>query len=251
MKISLPIATLDAARPALEDLRLYDDAGNEVPYIIERPLPVAKAVQRPKSFQAMLNATATVITIETGLGQAVDGVTLETPAQNFIKAVRVEGSTDGKSWHALAQGQPIFGQRYGVGQLRVSFPAGIEKWLRLTVDDQRSPPIPFIGAKVFATSAEATPAEIQTVAIAGRDESPGESRLTLNLGAANLDVASVQIETAEPLFTRSVTLAEPQITENGIREQVIGQGVVYRVAVEGQAACRKSFRAAGESGGRA
>ena len=37
VKMSLPVETLDAARPALEDLRLYDDAGNEVPYLIERP----------------------------------------------------------------------------------------------------------------------------------------------------------------------------------------------------------------------
>jgi len=46
----LPVETLDAARPALEDLRLYDDAGNEVPYLIERPVPVTKIVQNVKSF---------------------------------------------------------------------------------------------------------------------------------------------------------------------------------------------------------
>src|ERR1039458_8553744 len=28
IKLSLPVETLDAARPALEDLRLYDDAGD-------------------------------------------------------------------------------------------------------------------------------------------------------------------------------------------------------------------------------
>jgi hypothetical protein len=31
VKMSLPVETLDAARPALEDLRLYGSAGNEVP----------------------------------------------------------------------------------------------------------------------------------------------------------------------------------------------------------------------------
>ena len=41
VKISLPVETLDAARPALEDLRLYDGAGNEVPYFIQRPAPEA------------------------------------------------------------------------------------------------------------------------------------------------------------------------------------------------------------------
>jgi hypothetical protein len=161
-------------------------------------------------------------------------VTLETPAMNFIKAVRVEGSADGQNWQRLAQGQPIFRQLYGAGQLHVSFPAGEWRWLRLTIDDQRSQPVPFTGARVHAADVEATPIELQTVAIAERNENPGETRLTLNLGAANLDVASVKIETDEPLFTRAVTLAVPQIAEDSIREQTVGQGVIYRVAIEGQ-----------------
>jgi hypothetical protein len=58
----------------------------------------------------------------------------------------------------------------------------------------------------------------------------------LNLGAANLSLAAVQIETTEPLFSRQVTFAIPQISEDSIREQTIGQGAIYRVAIEGQPA---------------
>jgi hypothetical protein len=234
VKISLPVEALDTARPALEDLRLCDNAGNELPFLITRPVPSSKAVQSAKSFQVSLNAAATVITLETGLAQPLDGVTLETPAMNFIKAVRVEGSADGQNWLRLAQGQPIFRQLYGAGQLHVSFPAGEWRWLRLTIDDQRSQPVPFTGARVHAADVEATPIELQTVTITERNENPGETRFTLNLGAANLDVASIKIETDEPLFTRAVTLAMPQITEDSIREQSVGQGVIYRVAIEGQ-----------------
>ena len=234
MKLSLPVETLDAARPALEDLRVCDDTGNELPFLITRPAPSPKAAQSAKSFQIALNANTTVITLETGLTQPLDGVTLETPAMNFIKAVRVEGSADNQNWQPLAQGQPIFRQYYGAGQLHVSFPAGAWRWLRLTIDDQRSQPVPFTGARVRAADVEATPSEMQSVTIVERDENPGETRLTLNLGAANLDIASVKIETDEPLFTRTVTVAVPQITEDSIREQTIGQGVIYRVAIEGQ-----------------
>ncbi len=236
IKLSLPPETRDAARPALEDLRLYDDSGNELPFLIERPVPAGKAVQAAKSFQVSLNNRTTIITLQTGLTQPLDGVTLESPADNFIKAVRVDGSEDGKSWQPITQGQPIFRQAYGASQLHISFPAGAWHSLRLTVDDQRSQAVPFTGARLHAAAAVATPNETQTAVIAERDENPGESRLTLNLGAANLDVAAVKIETDEPLFTRTVTLAVPQILENGIREQVVGQGVIYRVAVAGQSA---------------
>src|SRR5271154_78383 len=87
VKMSLPVETLDAARPALEDLRLYDPAGTEVPYLIERPAEVAKTAQPVKAFQVSLNASTTVLTLETGLAQPLDGVTLGTPATDFIKAV--------------------------------------------------------------------------------------------------------------------------------------------------------------------
>ncbi len=234
VKISLPVETLNAARPGLEDLRLYDDAGNELSYLIEHPVPAARVIQSAKSFRVSLNASTTVITLETGLAQPLDGVTLETPAGGFIKAVRVEGSVDGKSWQTLADGQPIFRQPYDVGQLHVFLQAGVWRWLRLTVDDRRSPPVPFTGARVHAATGEPAPVETIPVTIAERDENPGETRLTLNLGAANLNVAAVRIETSEPLFMRQVTLAVPQVSEDAIREQTIGQGVIYRVAVEGQ-----------------
>ena len=256
VKLGLPVETLDAARPALEDLRLYDDAGNEVPYLIERPVPVTKIVQNVKSFHVSLTPSNTVIVLETGLAQQrysqptpsgtgimeiirpqlLDGVTLETPAGSFLKPVRVEGSTDLKRWQILEQGQPIFRQPDGVNRLHVSFPAGTWPWLRLTVDDQRTPPIPFTGAHIRVSVTEPAPTSWLPVTIAERNENPGETRLALNLGAANLSLTAVQIETAEPLFTRHVTFAVPQVMEDTIHEQTIGQGVIYRVAIEGQPA---------------
>ncbi len=110
VKMSLPVETLNAARPQLEDLRLYDDAGHEVPYLISRPVPVPKVVQAVKSFQTTLNPTTTLITLETGLTRPIDRVSLESPAVNFLKAARVESSMDGQRWQLLVQGHPIFSQ---------------------------------------------------------------------------------------------------------------------------------------------
>ncbi len=235
-KVSLPVETLDAARPALEDLRVFDDAGNEVPYILERPVPTVKIVRTVKSFQVAMQARATIISIETGLMQPLDTVTLETPALDFLKPVRVEASADGKTWQTLAQGLPVFRLPNGASRLQLNFSSGVWAWLRLTVDDQRSAPVPFTGARVQATVTESAPVETAEAMISERHENPGATRLALNLGAANLSVASMQIATDEPLFARQVTLAVPQVSEDAIREQPVGKGAIYRVAVEGQAA---------------
>ncbi|MFZ1073446.1 MAG: DUF3999 family protein [Verrucomicrobiia bacterium] len=236
VKLSLPVETLDAARPALEDLRLYDDAGNELPYLIECPVPAVKVVQNVKSFHVSLTPSNTIIVLETGLMQPLDDVTLETPAAAFIKPVHIEGSTDLKRWQTLAQGQPIFRQTDGADRLHVSFPAGSWPWLRLTVDDQRTPPIPFTAAHIRVSVTESAPGEWMPAAIAERSESPGETRLALNLGAANLSLSAVQFETAEPLFSRQVTFAVPKISEGFVYEETIGHGLIYRIAIEGQPA---------------
>jgi hypothetical protein len=234
VKISLPAETLDATRPALEDLRLYDDTGNEIPYVIERSSPSPSVVQSAKSFSSSLSADSTVITFETGLEQPMDAVTLETPEINFIKGVRLESSRDGNHWTTLAKGRPIFRQPYGAQNLKISFAPTVSKFLRLTVDDSRTPPIPFTGALIHDASGESPQVETVTAAISERDESPGQTRLALDLGAANLSLARLQIETQEPLFMRQVSVAVPQVSDGVIRESDIGQGAIYRISVEGQ-----------------
>src|SRR2546421_5898014 len=131
MNLSLAVDTLDKSRPALEDLRVYDPMGNETSYSIERPVPASKITQTSRSFQVSLNPAATSITLETGLAQPIDGVTLETPANSFIKSVRIESSADGKRWHSIAEGQPIFRQPDGASQLRLPLQTVSCSWLRL------------------------------------------------------------------------------------------------------------------------
>lgn len=236
VKISLPIETLDTARPGLEDLRLYDAQGNEVPYAIERPRPAGRSVQAARSFAVSLETGRTVITLETGLSQPIAGVTLETPAGNFIKAVQIEGSRDGQQWQVLAAGQPIFRQLNGASRLQIPLGSQAWPWLRCSVDDRRSPPIPFTGARVHAAEPEPTPTDAVPVIVADRHENPGVTRLSLQLPAANLDLANLQLEAGDPIFTRQVTVAVPQVVEDAIREQPVAQGAIYRVAVDGELA---------------
>jgi len=86
MRMDLPPATLNAARPELQDLRLLDAAGIEVPFLIEEPTPVPGSRQRPKSFTTSLATTSTALLIETGVSKPVSGITLESPGQNFVLA---------------------------------------------------------------------------------------------------------------------------------------------------------------------
>jgi hypothetical protein len=232
VKLSLPVETLGAARAGLEDLRIYDPAGAEVPYLLEKPTRPEKIVRQAKKFDVTLTGDATIINLETGLAQPIEGITLETAARQFIKAVRIEGSVNQQDWQSLAAGQPVFRQPYGGSQLHLQIPPGVWPFLRLTLDDRRSEPVTFAGAEIQA-AAKPTPLEPLPVTITERREDDHQTRLTLNLGAAHLTPALLRIETGDPLFMRQITAAAPAVAENEISERPLASGTIYRVAVEG------------------
>lgn len=229
-KINLPAETIDASRPGFVDLRLHDDNGTELPYLIERPRPMPKVVRGPASFYTSLESGRSVIKMRTAFLDPIEAVTFDTPATRFIKPVKVEGSSDGTNWQTLARGVPIFSENNGARQLRIVIPKAVWPWLRFTVDDARSQPIPVTGVKLHAATAEVPPTETFNATLVEHHQNLGVTRLTIDLGAANLDVASVQIEATDPLFSRRVTLAVPQVFPDAIREQTLGEGTIRRGA---------------------
>jgi Protein of unknown function (DUF3999) len=231
--VNLPATTLDAAQPGLEDLRIVDSKGDQVPHLIERLLPDAESLIPPAEFRSTIENGATRLNLKTGTRAPIVGVSLETPATRLMKAVDVEGSHDGTTWTKLAGGDSLFQSPNGATKLRVSLPEGAWEFLRVTIDDLGSPLVPFIGAQLHKART-AAPAEAVPITIKTRDESPGTTRLALDLGAANLTLGSLRIESNEPVFTRAVTLAVPEVGDDGIRERNIADAVIYRVDVNGK-----------------
>ena len=125
----------------------------------------------------------------------------------------------------------------GAARLRVQFPEGKWQFLRVVVDDNRTPPLPWTGARLIIAGSPA-PTEPVAVTIKSRDENPGMTRLGLDLGAANLRIASIRIGTSEPVFTRTVTVATPELSEEKLHEQTLSSAVLYRVDLNGKIEAR-------------
>jgi hypothetical protein len=233
VRVNLPVATLDAAQPGLDDLRVTDSAGNQVSYLIERVLPEPESITNPTEFRSAIANGATQLDLKTGTSAAIIGVTLETPAKQFMKAANVEGSNDGRTWIKLAGGDSLFHLPNGATKLSISLPQGAWQFLRVIIDELGSAPIPFNAAQLHTARTNAPAADV-AVTIKSRDETPGTTRLALDLGAANLTLGSLRIDTREPVFTRAITLAVPEESDDGIGERNITDAVVYRVNVNGK-----------------
>src|SRR5436309_15880354 len=64
VRVNLPAATLDAAQHGLEDLRIVDSKGNQVPYLIGRLLPDAESTIRPTEFRSNIENGATRLVLK-------------------------------------------------------------------------------------------------------------------------------------------------------------------------------------------
>jgi hypothetical protein len=233
IRVNLPPETLNAARSNLEDLRVVDTAGHEVPYLIDRAAPRMESKLRPKEFHAEIGGATTRLIIATGAEMPLHSVAVESAGTaQFIKSVRVEGSHNGAKWQPLAEHEPIFRMAGGATKLTIPFLPGVWEYVRLTIDDSKTAPVPFTGALLEGSGFE-TALEPLPVTIKSRDESPGLTRLVVNLGATNLTPAALEIETPERLFTRAITVAVPAVAGDDIAEQPVAAGVVYRVDLNG------------------
>ncbi|PTX92482.1 hypothetical protein DB354_14205 [Opitutus sp. ER46] len=236
-RVALPPATLDAARPDRGDLRLLDPTGRETAFLLwSAPPPLPSPARAPHSFQATLRDNHTQLLIETGTSAPLTGLTLRTPADGFIKGALLERSDDGVQWSPLRSGAPLFRQ-HGAELLTLPLAGVSTAWLRVTLDDTRNTPVPFLGATLCVAVPQAPDStrELPDVGLTQREEFAGVTVLTLDLGARHLPLAELQFDIGDALFTRRVKVAVRELRNEVATERVLAQGVIFRLGVGGAA----------------
>lgn len=228
-RLEVPPALLDVSRPDLGDLRLLSPDGTEMPYLLDLPRHREADMRIAAGFKVTLAGNNTVIEASPVAPSAIDAVELISPAREFLKSVSIEARNENGEWQTLATSEVIFRQAGGAERLRISLPTGAWEALRFTVNDDRSQPIPFTGVRQIIASEKPATSE-SAVSVTGREELPNETRLTLDLGARNLNVAELRFEIPNAVFSRTCKLEfSTPTTDGGSRMEGLGEGVLYRM----------------------
>jgi len=228
VKFDVPAATLDAARADLADIRLLDPQGREVPLLLEQPRAPQAIARKARATTISLEEQRTVVLVETGFDGTLDSVTLHTADESFVKSVTVEGSDDKATWTTLVTKHPLYGTTSDGG--RIALPPGKWRWLRLTLDDRRAEAVAVSGVEIGGLADDLAVPATETLSLRARDETPGETRLTLTLPARNLNVAALVLTTGEPIFQRRVRVVQSRFEEQGIVESEVAAGTISRAA---------------------
>ena len=237
-RLTLPAATFDAAQADLADLRLLDPQGQEMPFLLDRDLVVRgfEPVRplNPRSFRTTPAGDTTQLLFETGTGELLDALDLETSVPFFLKAAHVEVSSDGQEWQSLGAAVPVFRQ-FGAEQLRLALDRRKAAFVRVTLDDFRSRKIDFTGAQLRPAPTRAVPPPLIPLGarITRRDEFAGETVLTVTLDGCHVLLGGLTFDATDPLFMRRVTVAIREVQGAVSAERTIGSGTIYRLALDG------------------
>ena len=226
VRVALPIETLDAARPDLADLRLVDPAGAEVAFALERTAPATWRLRPPESQSGTVEDNATVFVLKTGTDDRIAGLEIDAGQQSFLTRATVEASDDGQTWRLLGRNLPLYDRGGQLRALQLDFSPGSYPYLRLTIDRH----IALRRISLLTHPAQVDVSEPVAVRMAAREETPGETRLTLALPGANLQLATLELTTPEAVFSRPVRLVYRAFEGGAIREITLGQRKIERLA---------------------
>ena len=205
------------AQTGLADLRVIDDRGTEIPYVIFQRLGSSKSsvlpmTLRENSFSA---GAFTQLVLDAGAHAPFHNtVRIETGATDFIEWVQVEASDDGHVWRMVQERAPIFRFRKNAheGTQLVHYSENNAQYLRVRILDGDNKFL-VSGAEILHETTE--PAErvpLELAMIADAKQPAGRSVWKAELGAAMPLVTEVRFEVnAPPEFIRSVEISSSAV----------------------------------------
>ena len=225
----LPPETLNVARPALEDLRVISPTGVETPFVIDWPEVQAARLIDPEHFQMSLGDHVTELRIATGTSEPIRAIHLQPAAPRFLKALRVETSSDGTNWQSFLPSGIIFREPHNAESTTIKLPPQSHAHLRVLIDDRNSPPVAFSGARLELGKSIPDAVALATI-LRSRDELQGRTQLTVYLGGTNVFVASLQVAATDPVFSRRVTVSMPPDDGADGKTQTVASTTIFRIA---------------------
>ncbi len=214
VRFQLPIALFGSAQPDLGDLRVVDDAGKEVPYLIDsrQPWPIYVWNDAPLSDVGFVPGKYTQAVADVGSTHVLHNtlkLSLPESESDFFAWVSVEASDDRTTWRIVRERAPIFRFRSDglEGQQQISFGDTSSRWLRVKVLDgqQRF----FIDGVQVSHEVETTPPlQPLLVPVSFQSESPGRKSVwEADLRTDNVPVTRITFTAAQLAFHRPVTVS--------------------------------------------
>lgn len=222
---------LAGSGPALADLRLYDGAGREVPYLLVPPVRREPEWRPGRMLPIASTKISSGLEIDLGALSSIDRLRLDGIPAPFLKRFRLEGGGDRSRWTILvAQGTLFDLPDQSLTSTEVAFPAGDYRYLRITWDERTSAVVglPASASARLARVADPLAALRVPVEFTRRESEPGKSRFHLRLPGSSLPVVALELEVGGGNLLRAATVTQGRLGNGEVIPVPVGSGTLRR-----------------------
>ncbi|MFZ5651360.1 MAG: hypothetical protein ACOY4I_10975 [Bacillota bacterium] len=226
--IELDKEVLEHGQPDLRDIRILDRDGREIPFQVAGKEPV-----KEETLSAML--------IDRAYGKDFSTVTLDMRKENglhseialtvsnkedYLRDVKIEGSSDNKNWALLARGK-IAHVSSGFRQDVIPYSPASFRYIRLQIENRDNIPLEVTGARVRFVPGRDTHGERQlssTLLSVRTDREAKKTGVIVDLGAKGYFVGNILLENSGQNFDRPVQYYD---SPDGEKWSGAGQDRIY------------------------
>ncbi len=219
------------ATGGLQDLRIYDSANREVPYLfIAPPVPEPQWLDGRLAPLAVTKRTSG-FQIDLGRSFLTDRLRLDGIPAPFVKRCILEASQDGERWTGLRADATVYDlPAEKLRLLEIEFSEGEFRYLKATWDDSASTRLPLPRAvSVRRVSAGSLPPRLEVpLQIERRESEPGMSRYRIRLPAPRLPITEIKLSIAGGNVLRQARITEGRLSGDEIVPALLGSAVLRR-----------------------
>ena len=230
VRVALPLAVHGQSQARLADLRVMDEEGREVPYVLHARLGRKTSEWRDVGFSEVgfVPGRYTGMVVDAGKGDALhNAVEIRTDKKDFMVWVEVAASDDAENWRIVRARAPIYRfEKDGLtGVQVVSYPETRSRRLRVRILEGEEQ-FPIHGFRVGLEVVEEAERNALPVSLELNAAGPSkESRWQADPGAAHVPVSAVWVAATQPEFHRA---ARVSVSEDGKSWRHVGRGAFYR-----------------------
>jgi len=230
--VTLPLEVWGQAAGSLDDLRLIDAAGSEVPYVLHARLGQRSRIWRDTELSEIgfVPGGYTQAVADLGAGAAPHNtLEVEIAERDFFTWAEIAASDDRATWRIVRERGPVyrFGKEGLSGSGIVSYPATQARWLRLRLlaadEKLEVRRVSVAGEQVEEPELVSLPGRLEREADAPR----GESRWLVDFGCGGVPASAARFGSGRGEFHRPARI---EASDDGDLWRPAGDGDIYRYA---------------------
>jgi len=242
-RLAIDVPLLAGAEPGFRDLRMFDRAGAQVPYLLLQS-PAREPQWNPGTLLPLATTEKTSgFEVDFHGAHTIDAVRVGGLPAPFLKRLVLEGSGDRGHWTVLAGQGTLFDLPVeGLRQTELRFSPGAFRYVRVTWDDTNSGRVPMPATAEARLVAAIVPPPRLTAALQmeSRPSEPGRSRYRIRLPAARLPIVAVDLTVGLGVgggnVFREAIVSESRLSGVDAQPAELGRARLIRVVRDGIAA---------------